>query len=126
MNKCLVLSKHTLTPPQIQELQTDWLVEKFIYLDEVQKLKWGNISPLAKSTEIVRFVKEDVLNWIRDTKPNIVVMLGEHGAVAVTAFYLQLEGIIALYPVKKRLPTGAFTHFRFRRHPIQEVAKREV
>ncbi len=90
-----LLFSHRLTEEQIQDAQSNWKVERFIYLPENLQELWSNIPPeLPALTEYLT----PIFRWIEKNakKNDLLLIQGDFGA---TCLLVQFAWKHALQPI---------------------------
>jgi len=129
VKQVFLLFSHQLTPPQIEELENKFGVDKIVYLPEELQNIWSNIPPELPT---IKTHLQDVLSWLKENSNpgDLVLVQGEVGAVFIVVNFCIKEGLIPIYATTKRevseekLDDGTiqvnrkFSHVRFRQFEI--------
>lgn len=125
MRQVFLLFSHQLSPPQIDELQNKFKVDKIVYLPAQLQDLWSNIPPELPS---IKNYLQDILLWLKQNsnQEDLVLVQGEFGAVFILVNFCIKAGLIPIYATTKRqvseeiLDDGTvqlnrkFFHVRFR------------
>ena len=123
--KALILLSHTLTSPQVEELEEKWKVAAIKILPESLQVTWSKIPP---HLDAVAPHLEPVLSWMEEEggSGDVAVIQGDFGAAYLAVKKALSLGITPLYATTRRevkevsLPDGSvaqdrvFKHVRFR------------
>ena len=129
VKQVFLLFSHQLTPPQIEELENKFGVDKIVYLPEELQNIWSNIPPELPT---IKTHLQDVLSWLKENSNpgDLVLVQGEVGAVFIVVNFCIKEGLNPIYATTKRevseekLDDGTiqvnrkFSHVRFRQFEI--------